>query len=276
MMPDSDQPTPTPFERPSARALNSMPVQRGNYGIPPRQAAPQAQVQPQPQPMARPMQSGPRSMDIMTPRPAQPSQPQPATSQPVAPAPQPVPVTADPSEPAADTEQVLVTQSPSRPLFTNKPAVETQPVEALKSGGLLPKVRLALLVVGALLTLGGAARWITAGSTSSDLIAAGAVAANDGNTMTIQFTANDGAMHKFTTKSDSKLTPGTGVEVAYKSGAADNGAKRVAPIKAAHGMGIFLMITGVVILLVAGATSLLMRRQPKHGKRASIATPVTV
>ena len=272
-MPDSSQPTPTPFERPSARAAGVMPVQRGNYGLPPRQ--PQASTPTAAQPMVRPAQPGPRSMDIMVPRPAQPPRPQAPTPNPVAPSPEPTPPTPAPSSSATVAEQISVTAPASRPLYTNQPVAEPVPAQAIQSGGALPKVRLALLILGALLLLGGAARWLTAGSTSGDLIAAGAIAANDGDKMTVQFTANDGQMHKFIDKSDSKLTPGSAVQVAYRSGAPDNSAKRVEPIKAAHSMGIWLMATGIVLLLGAGIVTFLLRR-PRQAQPASIAKPVTV
>lgn len=141
---------------------------------------------------------------------------------------------------------------------------------------MLPKLRLVLLVVAALLALGGATRWITAGSTAGNLIAAGAIAANDGNTMTVQFTANDGEIHKFTDKSDSELIPGKGVQVAYRSGAPDNSAKRVEPIQASRSLGVSLFVTGAVLLLAAGVVTLLMRRNRKYSRPASIAKPVTV
>lgn len=272
-MPNSSQPTPTPFERPSARATGAMPVQRANYGLPPRQ--PQAAAPTPAQPIARPEQPGPRSMDIMAPRPTQPPRAQAPAPQPLAPTPAPPAPAPSPSPAATVAEQISVTTPVSQPLYTNQPVPEPTPVQATQSGGVLPKVRLALLILGVLLTLGGAARWLTAGSTSGDLIAAGAIAANDGENMTVQFTANDGQMHKFIDKSDSKLTPGSAVQVAYRSGAPDNSAKRVEPIKAAHSMGMWLMVTGIILLLGAGVVTLLLRR-PRQAKPASIAKPVTV
>jgi hypothetical protein len=117
---------------------------------------------------------------------------------------------------------------------------------------------LVLLVVAGLLVLGGLARWATAGSTSGNLIAAGAVSANDGSTMTIQFTADDGQMHKFTNKSNNSLIPGSAVQVAYRSGAADNNAKQVAPIKAAHTLGTSLLVTGIALGIFAGLLTVIM------------------
>lgn len=260
MTPDSSQPTPTSFERPSARAASGLPVQRGNYGIPPRQSTSQAQ----------PVRPGPRSMDIVPP-------PRPVQSRQIQP-PQP-PVVPVPSQPAVAAEQNSVTQSPARtPLYTNKPIPKTIPVPTGSTRGraILPKLRLVLFVVAALLALGGTVRWITAGSTAGNLIAAGAIAANDGDTMTVQFTANDGEMHKFTDKSDPELIPGKGVQVAYRSGAPDNSAKRVEPIQAARSLGVSLFVAGAILLLTAGAVTLLMRRNRKHSRPASIANPVTV
>jgi hypothetical protein len=181
-----------------------------------------------------------------------------------------------PTQSAPVAEQIAVTAPTPQPLYSNRPSAPASDTEPAKGGGWLPKLRLALLIVGTLLVVGGAGRWLTAGSTSGDLIAAAAVAANDGNSMTIQFTANDGQMHKFTTKSDRTLIPGSAVQVAYRSGAPDTSAKRVEPIAAAHSLGVSLMITGAALLLTAGVLALFIRRQIKHPKPASIAKPVTV
>lgn len=247
-----------------------MPVQRGNYGIPPRQFAPGAPARP----MARPLPPQPdtRSMDIIPPRPVQTPLVQhvPPTAS-FRPAPRPTP-----SPSASAAEQVSVVSSAPQPLYINRPAPEPAPVDQEESRGVLPKVCLALVVLAALLVLGGGVRWITAGSTAGDLIAAAAVAANDGTAMTIQFTANDGQMHKFTAKSDAKLIPGSAVQVAYKSGAPENSAQLVGPIQAARSLGIKLAAAGAVLFLAAGVVALLMRRPPKHHKSASIAKPVTV
>ncbi|MDB5169970.1 MAG: hypothetical protein JWN82_366 [Candidatus Saccharibacteria bacterium] len=258
-MPDPSQPAPNPFDRPSARAAGSMPVQRGNYGIPPRRPAPLAQP------------AGPRMMDIV---PGQRMRPVAPIPTPVTPPP-PVPASV-PSQSAAMAEQISVTRPAPRPLYTNTPAPAAQPELRRQQRRILPKLRLALLVVATLLTLGGIIRWATAGSISNDLIAAGAVSANDGNSMTIQFTADDGKLHKFTDKSNSKLIPGSALQVAYRSGAADNSAKQVAPIQSAHSLGVSLFLTGVLLLAASGIVTLAMHRKPKTVHTASVAHPVTV
>jgi hypothetical protein len=183
----------------------------------------------------------------------------------IMPPPRPVAVATPAPVPApAPIQQTQPAQPSPQPLYSNTPRPAATPVSQEKAHNILPKLRLVLLVVGVLLMLAGTARWASAGSTSGNLISAGAVSANDGTTMTIQFTADDGQMHKFTNKSDSALIPGSAVEVAYKSGAADKSAKRVAPIKAAHSLGISLLVTGVVLGLFAGLITLIMHRPKRH------------
>lgn len=252
MTPEQNRTPSNAFERPSARATVA-PVQRGNYGIPPRQSAPNP--------------SGPRSMDIMPPRPAtpRPTPVQPVVQQPIAVA---------PTQSAVVAEQIAVPPASPQPLYTSTPRPINRPVQRGRMDRLLPKLRLALVIVASLLVLTGLARWATAGSISGDLIAAGAVSANDGNTMTIQFTADDGQLHKFTNKSNAALIPGTAVQVAYRSGAPDNSAKQVAPIKAAHSLGVSLFVTGVILGILAGLATLIMHRP--RSSTAPLAKPAVL
>lgn len=242
MNPEQNPTTSSDFTRPSARAA-ATPVQRANYGIPPRQTAP--------------LTSGPRSMDIMAPR--RPTAP----AAPAAPTPRPVaqPIATAPSQSSVVAQQIAIPPTQPRPLYTNTPAPAAAPADQRKKHGVLPKLRLALVVVGALLLVSGGARWATAGSTAGNLIAAGAVSANDGSTMTIQFTANDGELHKFTNKSNAALIPGSAVQVAYKSGAADKTAKQVGPIESARSLGISLLVTGAVLVVFAGLVTLIIHRR---------------
>lgn len=184
------------------------------------------------------------------------------------------PVTPTAPAPTSDVKPIPEPQPPLRqPIFTSNPVPVEEPAHH-KKRELLPKLRVALLIVGAVLLVAGAARWITAGSTAGHIIAVGAVAANNGETMTIQFTADDGQLHKFTTGSDEKLIPGTSLQVAYRSGAADNSVKRVAPIESAKRLGTSMAIGGIALLALGGAVTLALHRQPKHANVA-VAQPVT-
>lgn len=116
-----------------------------------------------------------------------------------------------------------------------------------------------MLVIAGLLLIAGLTRWATAGSTAGDIIAAGAVSANDGSVMTIQFTADDGQLHKFTNKSNASLIPGSAVQVAYRSGAADKSAKQVAPINAARSLAMSLIVAGSVLALLSGLATIIIR-----------------
>ncbi|CAN5126470.1 hypothetical protein BH09PAT3_BH09PAT3_3970 [soil metagenome] len=271
-MPEEKQ-SPTPsFSRPSARVASApMPVQRGNYGIPARQITQPQPPAPKPVAQAAPpiqqpvTQSSSRFMDVTAPpaRPAPIQQP-PAAATPVAPATPP------------PLEKPLVSQPP-RPLFVTAPHPSHSIEEKSNKGhSVLPKVRLGLLVLAVLLSIGGLGRWATAGSTANDIIAVGAVAANDGKTMTIQFTANDGLMHKFTEKSNGKMIPGTAVELAYRSGAPEASVRQVAVVKSAHDLGVGLFMLGVLLFAAAGIITLVLRHRAKVLRsRAPLTTPVT-
>lgn len=245
-----------------------MPVQRGNYGIPPRQsAAPVQATSPRQAPMQPAMPSGPRLMDIAAPpkpNPQPPIQPQPA--------PRPEPATTNPAPARPVVDQIVA--PPKQPLFTNIPPVEIdeQPAPTHKRGRWLPALRLTLLIMGVLLLVGGAARWITAGSTAGHIIASGAVVSNDGTSMVIQFTANDGRLHKLTAGSNDALIPGSGVQVAYRSGAVDSSAKQLAPISAARNLGSALVVSGLVLLAAGGLAALISGR---HRGTSEPARPVT-
>lgn len=131
-----------------------------------------------------------------------------------------------------------------------------------------------MLIVAALLSIGGIARWATAGSTKGHIIAVGAVKANDGYKMTIQFVADDGQLHKFTAKSQAELIPGTALEVAYRSGAPETTAKQVGLIKQTRSLGLNLLLLGIGLFAALGIVSLVQRL--RHRKPAEpLTTPVT-
>lgn len=266
-MSEQTQPNPVPFSRPSARpGLTAMPVQRGNYGIPTRQV-PVAPVQPSGPAPAMPPQPGPRLMDVAVPRPSQPAQP---TQQPTQPVGSPVSM----QNPGVPTPAAAI---PAQPTFNATPkAVEEKANKPAKLKLILSKLCLVLLIVGALISLVGIARWATAGSIANDTIAVGAVTANDGNTISIQFTADDGQLHKFTIHGNqSALIPGTAVQVAYQPGAPDHTAKQVSKVKSAHNLGVSLFFTGVLLLIVGGGLGLFVRRHTSHKSTTARATPVT-
>lgn len=237
-------------------SLSAMPVQRGNYGIPPRQ------------PMQQPAQT---FTDIAPPRPAQPitqpvqaprppqsgMQPQPTFAQPVAP-PQPVqqPIqqpTASPRPAPIQPPQPI--SAPVQPIFQTPTAAQQSAAVSVKNEGfikkLVPKLQLVLLIVGVLLLIGGGARYMTAPNIDADTIAVGAVAANDGRQMTIQFTADDGKMHKLNQPGNfPELKPGSAVQIAYRAGAPDTTAKRVDQVKSVKSQGLSLLIAGGSLLSV--------------------------
>lgn len=259
-------------------------MQRMNYGIPPRQsqmapnpvpapsqtpsyaevvpvqtAPQQAPVAPTQQVAQQPQQAAGRFMEFAGPVGPAPNQMRPSVA--------PTPV---PSQTQAPTGAPYTPVAP-KPLFTPTAA----PAPKSQSRRHLPKVRWALVVVGTLLLIAGLGRWVTAGSTAHDAIAVGAVSANDGNSMTIQFTADDGKMHKFTGKSSASLIPGSAVEVAYRSGAPEASARRVSVVQQAHNLGVAIAAAGVALLIVAGLW--FFANFLKNGSsRRSPAAPITV
>lgn len=295
-MPPESQPQTNSFAplagRLVPRAVAAMPVQRGNYGIPPRQA--QAGTTPQVMDV-----SAPGSSTVATPDTLTPVTPNPAVAQPVSPPVAPAePMIAAPAAVASEapaqpvasvidvaSTQTVATSQPTpappapvaaaetpslpgasapTPLFTPSRALqEKEDKKSAKSAGqrgLLRKVGLVCTMVGVLLVAGGVARWITAGSTGGKVVAVGAVSANDGGSYTVQFTADDGQVHKFTRHQKStSLIPGTAVQVAYQSGAPDKTVVMVSDVKNAHQLattlllvGGVLTVAGVVIFLVLG------------------------
>lgn len=199
----------------------------------------------------------------------------PQAPRPVAVAPAPIVPTpvAVPSTPTP-TPQVAI---PQQPLFTPAPAQSIK--KPTKPTGLLPKALLVLLIIGSLLSVAGLGRWITAGSTAGDNITVGAVLANDGNKLKIQFTADDGLLHSFNVnKAGSELIPGTAVQIAYQPGAADATAKQVSVVKNAHNLGVGLFSAGLFLLASAGATIWVIRLRHRKTGISPLAkpTPVTV
>ncbi len=262
---DSQQPTPNQFTRPSVRpGVVGAPMQRANYGIPARQSTPLQQpaqgqpmmdviapaprpaqpapvqpvaaVPPQPQPQQQPYQAAPQ--------PVQPMQPVPPVQQPVA---VPQPVAAAPT-PALPTTAPLG-QRPA-PMFTANQSTQA-PQKPRKEHRIIPKFRFVFLVIGLLLTIGGAARIATAGDVSGYVVAVGAVTANDGRKTSIQFTADDGKLHHFTVQGSKRnQIPGTAIEVAYQSGASDATVKQVAIVKSAHNLGVEMLSAGILFLAI--------------------------
>lgn len=227
-----------------------MPVQRGNYGIPPRRAAPTTTTA-----------AGPLMMDVAPRRPA--------VQAPQTPL-QPVVTQAAPSI-AAPTP---VTSSQT-PLFSTAPQPEVATATKHKTSKLrklAPKLKLVVLTLGILLTLGGLFRVLTAPNIDGYTAGVAAVTANDSKIMTLQFTADDGKLHKFSANSNPEFIPGTAVEVAYRPGAADNTVKQVAVVKATRNFGITLLSAGVILLLISAVTTIVTyRRHPK----ITAPTPVT-
>lgn len=267
-MPDPNQITPTSFDRPSARPTTPiMPVQRGNYGIPPRRSpsgptTPQTSM-PQPQP-AIPTQTGPLMMDVAPRRPSVMMQQPQVQSTPVAAPQETAPIT---PAPVASSQTPLFNAVPQH---EKAPAKQAQPS---KLGKLAPKLKLAVLVFGVLLTLGGLGRLVTAPNIDGYTAGVAAVTANDSKVMTLQFTADDGKLHKFSANSNPEFIPGTAVEVAYRPGAADNTVKQVAVVKATRNLGITLMSLGGFLLIVSGIAAIVTyRRRPK----ITAPTPVAV
>lgn len=218
-------------------------------------------------------------MDIMPPsRPAPVQAPvAPAPIAPVAPtpAPAPTPVMQSPTAPVAPVqqEQVVSSAPAQQPLFSNV-AEQSQPTTVKKHRKLVPIISLVVIGLSILLILGGGVRLATAGSISGKKIAAGAVISNDGSSMIIQFVAEDGKMHKFTTGSNDAYIPGSAVEVAYRSGAADTTGKQVAPIKAARNNGIIMMAAGAVLGSIATVVYFATRTSKPHVKASAMAQPV--
>lgn len=258
---DNQQLTPNQFARPSARPpVAAAPMQRANYGIPPRQSAP---IQPQ--------TAGPRMMDVTAPapRPVQPMQ----QAQPVA-APQP-PAYQPMAQPAPVVPTTAPVQRPE-PMFSPTQSAHTAQ-KAVKKHRIISKFRYVFLFVGALLTIGGIVRYATAGNISGYTIAVGAVTANDGKKTSIQFTADDGKLHRFTVQESKRNEiPGTAMEVAYQTGAADATVKRVSVVKSAHSLGVQMLAAGILFLAIGGIWSFVHYRKNRPAQvQQSQAVPVT-
>lgn len=241
MPPDIRRPiSAQPVQRPS---LAAAPLQRSNYGIPPRQS-----VAPTP---------GPRHMDI--------------APMPSRPAPTPVPAPAPLAIPEAPATYSSVRQ-PEAPLFTaTKPTAAPSTKKSYRPA-VVRAVRWACLTVGTVALLGGAGRLATAGSISGYTVAVGAVTANDGHSMNVQYTANDGELHHFTiSHSVASMVPGTSLQVAYRPGAPDATVRQVSVVQSHHNLGMQLVATGVVLLIIGGFLSLRRRAKP-----SVVPVPVTV
>lgn len=312
-MQESGQPFGSPVSRPMARpSAAPAPIQRGNYGgMPSRPAPVQATpMRPMPaiqtQPVAQPEPAAPIEPTVSTPPPqpvAAPA-PTPVVAQPAAPAP-PRPVTAPSSpqfmdfapRPSSQAQpqaqpQIQTISAQRQPLPEPQPVTPTldqrplftpsaEPVAKTPQHNHKPKmlsvVRIGLICVTAILLIAGVVRFTSAGSTAKDTIAVGAVSANDGRSMTIQFTATDGKVHKFSTKSNRDLIPGTAVEVAYRSGAPEATVRQVSIVKQNRNFGITLILAGFVTLASFGVVNLAIRiknRDKRHG--APLTKPVTV
>ncbi len=226
-------------------SMAAMPVQRGNYGIPARQMAPARPFND----IAPPQQSAPAPMQpVMQPvppvQPIQPPAPTYAQPAPAVPVQQPQPMAAPAPQPI---------QTPQQPIFQT-PVAPVQAAPIKKQGfwpKLIPKLQLVLIIVGVLLTIGGVARLMTAPNIAANTIAVGAVSANDGSNITIQFTADDGKLHKLKQSGNfPKLIPGTAVQIAYQPGAPDTTAKQVDSVKAVKNQGTALAVAGGSLLTV--------------------------
>ncbi len=278
-MNESGQPIENPMSRPSAR-INSAPapIQRGSYGLPPRRPAAPITQSPAVQPQATPTYTQtapsprpaapvgtPQFMDF-APRPSAPSAPQPTVATPLFTAnPQPV--------------QPLETPA-QRPLFTpsqNKAASTPKSEKHHRHMRVQRAIKVVLTVFAVVLLIGGIGRFISAGSTANDTIAVGAVSANDGRSMTIQFTATDGKLHKYSTPSNRDLIPGSAVEIAYRSGAPEATARQVSTVKSARNLGVITTMAGIACLALIGILFSVEKLKDRSRHRASpLTTTATV
>ena len=244
-------------------SLSAMPVQRGNYGIPPRQ------------PMQQPAQT---FADIAPPRPAHPITQPVQVPTPPQPVQQPIQQpTASPKPSPIQPPQPI--SAPVQPIFQTPTAAQQSAAAPVKKESfikkLVPKLQLVLLIVGVLLLIGGGARYMTAPNIDADTIAVGAVAANDGRQMTIQFTADDGKMHKLNQPGNfPELKPGSAVQIAYRAGAPDTTAKRVDQVKSVKSQGLSLLIAGGSLLSVGLAVWFIrfIRNRADGPKKVAMAT----
>ena len=260
------QPTFTPSQPLARPSVAPAPLQRSNYGIPPRQSAP--------------MPTGPRTMDVSRP----PTRPTPIASPAPAPAPAvaPEPATPPVQQAAPEPAPVAPTQPAPQPIFaaTRQALEENNQQEAKKPskfGWLRANGKFVLLGLAAVLLLAGVGRLVTAGNISGYTIAVGAVTVNDGKKTTIQFVADDGKLHHFTLgESKRGNIPGTAVQVAYQAGAADATVKQVSVVNSAHKLGVTVLLSGVVVALAASVLFFLAWRK-KRAQRPpkSQAVPVT-
>lgn len=282
-MQEQNQPPISPFSRPSARPIG--PVQRANYGLPSRPVPPTVSQPVQPQPVQATVPALPVTVPV-TPQP----QPTPSafTARPVAaqsmadvaaPRPSVVPVT-PPSQPivtqaVSATSTVAASHVPSaqQPLFTNAPQANAAAAPS-RLHRHMPTLRMVVLVIGVLIAVIGIGRWATAGSTSGQIIAVGAVSKNDGNSMTIQFTATDGQLHRFTSASNEEYIPGTAVQVAYRAGAPDKTVQQVAVVENAHALGVRLFLLSLLFFGIAGVMTFVIRRRLAK-RQAHLPVPVT-
>lgn len=281
-MQEQNQQFGNPMSRPMARpSAIPQPIQRGNYGTPSRVGSLQPMTQPTPQPA---QVTAPAPQLVREIQPIFASAPQPTAPNPVAsyaqqrPAPAPNgPQFMDfaPSRPAttSSAQPPIFRQAPEqpvaveekRPLFTPSTAAreDRQPSHHANKFKL---VKGSLLGLAAVLIIAGGVRFVSAGNTTNDTIAVGAVSANDGRSMTIQFTATDGKLHKYSTASNRDLIPGSAVEVAYRSGAPEATVRQVSIVKDGRNMGILIAAAGVVCLSALGiiATAGRIKNRGKH------------
>lgn len=306
-MQEPNQPLPNSTGRGPVRpVVAAMPLQRGNYGLPPRPvavtrpASPTPLPSPVPQPITAPAASAPVTPTITPSLPSM-TRPMPPSNSPqfmdVTPPTRPAfsprtPISITPPPPAAPIAmptQDIAPQAPvgvgaplaaaQRPLFTPAPTqVPAQPSSRhLRERVLHPILHYGLIGIGVLLIVAGGIRFISAGNTSGDTVAVGAVSANDGRSMTIQFTATDGKLHKFSEASDRKLIPGSAVEIAYRSGAPEATARQVAVVKAARNLGLIIIMSGIASLAVAGVAAAVNRVRTRNKRRSKpLTTTVAV
>lgn len=252
-MQDNSRQTLPLTARPAARATAAMPVQRGNYGVPIRQS----------------QTPRPQMMDVIAPE-RQAPKPQPAPTV-LAPATQ-----AAPTQPRTEPTPAYQPTQP-QPLFSTAPKRQEHPSETVKPNrNWTPKIMVSLFIIGGLLVLGGAGRFVMAGSTTGHTIAVGAVSANDGRSMTIQFTADDGLMHKFVVDSNKTMIPGTATEIAYRSGAPETSAKQVSLVHDGRAQGVILSMIGTVLLATGGVLLVTTRLRTHNSHQTKpLTTPVT-
>jgi hypothetical protein len=170
-----------------------------------------------------------------------------------------------PVQPTVNQMPDLIPQNIKQPLFSASPVTQASKPKR-RYGHLLPLARVALIVLAALLLIGGIGRWATAGSTSGNTVAVVAVVLNDGKKMTIQFTADDGLLHKFSAKSQAKLIPGTAIQVAYRPGAADNTVKQVAVVQHAHNLGVALFSVGLLLAIISAVMIFVHKQSTRPAK----------